>query len=91
METMESAPAAVAVPGLFVLPTISPEIPYVLEQASERSRVLARFALAGEASGVALPGGQMQSVQEVVAQQWTDFVSQRYEGLGQTLLGHPRA
>ncbi|MCV0439049.1 MAG: PRTRC system protein F [Hydrogenophaga sp.] len=90
METMESAPAAVAVPGLFVLPTISPEIPYVLEQASERSRVLARFALAGEASGVALPGGQMQSVQEVVAQQWTDFVSQRYEGLGQTLLGHPR-
>lgn len=89
METAEVSPAADADLGLFVLPAISPEVPYVMEQASERSRTLARFALAGEACGLALPGGPSQSLEDVVAQQWTIYMHSISERLGATMLGSP--
>ncbi len=89
METLELAPVAAAAQGCFVLPALSAEIPYTLEQATERSRVLARLALAGEAGGLALPGGTMHTLEEVVAQQWTNYAEALSARVGEGLKGTP--
>ena len=89
METAELTRGASASPGLFALPAISQEIPVVIEEASERSRVMARFALASEAQGLQLPGGNFIRLEEVVAQQWTLHLNSIADRFGETLLGSP--
>ena len=89
METAELTRGASASHGLFALPAISQEIPVVIEEASERSRVIARFALASEAQGLQLPGGNFTRLEEVVAQQWNLHLESIADHFGETLLGCP--
>lgn len=89
METAELTTGASASYGLFALPAISQEIPARIEEASERSRLLARFALASEAQGLALPGGNFTRLEDVVAQQWSDHLHSISDRIGETLLGSP--
>ena len=89
METLELAPAPSAVQGCFALPALSAEIPFALEQATERKRVLARLALAGEAGGLALPGGMMHTLEEVVAQQWSNYTEALTPRAGEGMKGTP--
>lgn len=89
METAELTRVASASHGLFALPAISQEIPVVIEEASERSRVIARFALASEAQGLQLPGGDFTRLEEVVAQQWNTHLQSIADHFGKTLLGSP--
>ena len=89
METAELTRGAAASHGSFALPAISQEIPVVIEEASECSRVLARFALASEAQGLQLPGGNFTHLEEVVAHQWNLHLESIAEHFGETLLGRP--
>lgn len=89
METERLPWCASASCGLVVLPDISQEVPARFEQASERSRLLARFALASEAQGLALPDGNFTVLQDVVAQQWTNYLNSISDRIGETLVGSP--
>ncbi|WP_170954745.1 PRTRC system protein F [Polaromonas sp. AER18D-145] len=60
-------------PGRFVLPQIASDIPVRLGKESVKHQVLAKFALAAEAIGIPLPGGNFVSIEEVVNQQWGNY------------------
>ncbi|OZA47015.1 MAG: hypothetical protein B7X88_23000 [Polaromonas sp. 17-63-33] len=60
-------------PGRFVLPQIATDIPARLGKESVKHQVLAKFALAAEAIGLPLPGGDFVSIEEVVHQQWGNY------------------
>lgn len=60
-------------PGRFVLPQIASDIPVRLGKESVKHQVLAKFALAAEAIGIPLPGGDFVSIEEVVNQQWGNY------------------
>lgn len=61
-------------PGTFVLPQIASDIPARLGKETIKHQVLAKFALAAEAIGIPLPGGNFVSIEEVVHQQWANYL-----------------
>lgn len=87
MQTQAHAQPRPAWSGIFTIPTICPQVPRVISKAGKRGRVLARFAEAAKAVGVPLPSGQFSSIEEVVGEQWSQFIAQRFPEDTQVLGG----
>lgn len=60
--------------GTFVLPQISLEVPLVIGGESLAHQILAKFSLAAEKFGMALPGGDLPKVEDIVQKQLQDWL-----------------
>lgn len=85
------APRPPAASGCFFIPALDPEIPAVCGKGSLRDQTIARFALACEREGIPLPAGDgFQSADQVLSQQWTQFLDARHGASVRGLAGTPR-
>ncbi len=82
-------PLALATAGCFSLPTIDAEVPVQLTRDQHRVRTLARFAQVSEEQGVSLPGGNFASVEQVVAAQWSQYLTELLGSHAHVLAGRP--
>jgi PRTRC genetic system protein F len=85
------APAALpAATGGLYIPTIDEAVPVRFCKDLQRSQALARFAKASECAGVPLPSGSFLNIEQVVAEQWTQFLASNYPlGIFDGLAGAP--
>ena len=75
--------------GLYI-PTIDEAVPVRFCKDLQRSQTLARFAKAAECAGVPLPTGSFLNIEQVVAEQWTQFLASNYPlGIFDGLAGSP--
>ena len=64
--------------GLYI-PTLDEVVPARFSKDLQRSQTLARFAKAAECAGVPLPSGNFLTIEQVVAEQWTQFLATNYQ------------
>jgi PRTRC genetic system protein F len=75
--------------GLYI-PTLDEVVPARFSKDLQRSQTLARFAKAAECAGVPLPSGTFLTIEQVVAEQWTQFLATNYQlGIFDGLAGAP--
>lgn len=87
--TVASAALPAATGGLYI-PTIHEAVPVRFCKDLQRSQALARFAQAAECAGVPLPTGSFLNIEQVVAEQWTQFLTTNYpRGIFDGLAGAP--
>lgn len=90
MSQAVQAPDCSIAQGAFLLPAIDSGVPARIDSSSNRARILARLALIAEQHGLSLPAGDLASVDQVVAMQWSQHTQAVYpEGLGKLLPAQP--
>ena len=70
--------ARAASQGCFYIPAIDASVPARFSQELQRSQTLARFAAAAAAIGVPLPSGSFLNIEQVVHDQWIQFIEKRF-------------
>lgn len=78
MSIKQAPQARAASPGCFYIPAIDASVPARFSQELQRSQTLARFAAAAAAIGVPLPSGNFLNIEQVVHDQWAQFIASRF-------------
>jgi len=81
---------AAASPGCFYIPGIDSAIPPELSLSSNRAKALARFADQAAKAGVPLPKGVFTSVDEMVREQWNQYLATFAEDAFNGVRGSPQ-
>jgi len=78
MSINQAPQARAASPGCFYIPAIDASVPARFSKEFQRSQTLARFAAAAAAVGVPLPTGDFFNIEQVVQQQWAQFIEKQF-------------
>ncbi|MBC5767593.1 PRTRC system protein F [Ramlibacter albus] len=88
MSFIESPPPFAA-DGCFSLPTIDAAVPVSLTRDQQRVRTLAHLARASAAHGIPLPKGNFATMEQVVAAQWSQYLSEAAGPHAHAIAGQP--